>query len=92
MAYNSLSSLPCGHIAGSSRSSRFLVAKTKTLRHGSSPSNSVSVDDGRGGLGERFVASWNERVGLVEDDDAWRGGTRSCKYRTDRAAAHAHSL
>jgi hypothetical protein len=36
-----------------------------------------SVDDVRGGFGERFVTPWNERVKLVEDDDAWRGGPRS---------------
>jgi hypothetical protein len=45
----------------------------------------------RGGFGERFVASWNERVELVEDDDA---GARSCKYLTDvtdRALTYAPS-
>jgi hypothetical protein len=31
----------------------------------------------RGGFGERFVASWNERVELVEDDDASSGGARA---------------
>jgi hypothetical protein len=52
------------------------------LRHGSSPSSSVSVDDGRGRLGERFVASWNERVELVEDDDACQNTTPTHDYMT----------
>jgi hypothetical protein len=38
-------------------------------RRGSRPSSSVRrVLTTRGGFGERFVASWNELVELVEDD------------------------
>jgi hypothetical protein len=72
---------------------RLVAARTKTPRRASSPSSSVrSVDNARRRLGERFVASWNECVELVEEDNAWRGGARPRKYLTDRALTLADVL